>query len=159
MKRLAGLWVVLFVGWILLSWHWTPLFLFFGALTCTVAVWASARLGVVDRESLPAHLAWRLAAYLPWLVWEIAKSNLRVTRIVLSPRMRLSPSIVHFQGSQRTDLGRFVYANSITLTPGTVTTGVVGNDFEVHAIASEEVDGSEENVMNRKVARLEGEAG
>ena len=58
---------------------------------------------------------------------------------------------------QKTDLGRFIYANSITLPPGTVTTGIVGDDFEVHAIVQEEIDGSEENDMNRRVAVLEGE--
>ncbi len=158
MKRLVALWVILFAGWLGLSWHFDPLFLFFGILTCTIAVVVSARMGIVDHESLPLHLAWRVAMYLPWLAWEIFKSNVRVARIILAPRMRLDPSIVHFQGSQRTDLGRFIYANSITLTPGTVTTGIVGNDFEVHALVREEVDGSEENVMNRRVAHIEGPA-
>ena len=62
-----------------------------------------------------------------------------------------------FRASQRTDLGRFIYANSITLTPGTVTTGVVADDLEVHAIVQTEIDGSEENDMNRRVTALEGE--
>ena len=114
-------------------------------------------MGIVDRESVPVHLVWRGALYLPWLVWEVFKSNVRVARIILAPRVRVDPSIVHFRASQKTDLGRFIYANSITLTPGTVTTGIVGDDFEVHAIVQEEIDGSEENDMNRRVAVLEGE--
>ena len=157
MNRAYWLWGVLFAVWLLLSGHFDPLFIVFGVLTCTVAVWVCARMGVVDRESLPVHLVGRAAGYVPWLAWEVFKSNLRVARIILAPRPRLDPSIVHFRASQRTDLGRFIYANSITLTPGTVTTGVAGDDMEVHAIVQSEIDGSEENDMNRRVAALEGE--
>ncbi len=157
MNRILWLWGILFGSWLLLS-HHSPLFLVFGLVTCTIAVFVAARMGIVDRESVPVHLVWRGALYLPWLVWEIFKSNVRVARIILSPRLRVDPSIMHFRASQRTDLGRFIYANSITLTPGTVTTGIVGDDLEVHAIVQEEIDGTEENEMNRRVAVLEGEA-
>ena len=157
MNRALWLWGIPFAVWLLLSWHFVPLFVVFGFVTCTVAVWVSVRLGVVDRESVPVHLLGRAVIYVPWLVWEVFKSNVRVARIILSPRIRVDPSIVHFRASQRTDLGRFIYANSITLTPGTVTTGVTGDDMEVHAIVQSEIDGSEENDMNRRVAALEGE--
>ena len=156
MTRALWLWSILFAVWLLLSGHYEPLFIFFGLFTCTVAVWLAARMGVVDRESVPVQLLGRAVGYLPWLVWEVFRSNVRVARIILSPSPRVDPSIVHFRASQRTDLGRFIYANSITLTPGTVTTGVTGDDIEVHAIVQSEVDGSEENDMNRRVAVLEG---
>ena len=157
MNRVLWLWGILFALWLLVSNHFDALFLAFGAVTCTVAVFVPARLAIVDRESVPVRLLLRGVPYVPWLAWEIFKSNVRVARIILAPRVRVDPSIVHFRASQRTDLGRFIYANSITLTPGTVTTGIVGDDFEVHAIAREEIDGSEENAMNRRVAALEGE--
>ena len=157
MNRILWLWGVLFALWLPLSGHYEPLFLTFGVVTCLIAVFVCARMGIVDRESVPVHLVWRGVLYIPWLVWEVFKSNVRVARIILSPRLRVDPSIVHFRASQRTDLGRFIYANSITLTPGTVTTGIVGDDFEVHAIVQEEIDGSEENDMNRRVSALEGE--
>ena len=157
MNRVLWLWGILFALWLLLSNHFDTLFLFFGVVTCGVAVFVAARMGIVDRESVPVHLVLRGVLYVPWLVWEIFKSNVRVARIILSPRLRVDPSIVHFRASQRTDLGRFIYANSITLTPGTVTTGIVGDDLEVHAIVQKEIDGTEENEMNRRVAVLEGE--
>lgn len=159
MIRAAGLWVVLFALWLLLSGHYEPLFLFFGVATCTVAVGVAVRMGTLDEESVPFRLAWRSVAYLPWLVWEILRCNVQVARTILSPKLPIDPATVHFRASQRTDLGRFVYANSITLTPGTVTTGVAGDDFEVHALSRGLVDGSEENDMNRRVASLEGEGG
>ena len=159
MNRAFWLWGILFAIWLLLSWHFDGLLIAFGLATCTLAVWVGVRMGTVDRESVPIHLVGGALLYVPWLVWEIFKSNVRVARIILAPRLRVDPSIVHFRASQRTDLGRFIYANSITLTPGTVTTGIVGEDFEVHAIVQSEIDGSEENDMNRRVAVLEGEAG
>ena len=158
MNRAFWLWGILFAIWLLLSWHFDALLIAFGLATCTLAVWVGVRMGTVDRESVPIHLVGGALLYAPWLVWEIFKSNVRVARIILAARLRVDPSIVHFRASQRTDLGRFIYANSITLTPGTVTTGIVGDDFEVHAIVQSEIDGSEENDMNRRVTTLEGEA-
>ena len=158
MNRAFWLWGILFAIWLLLSWHFDALLIAFGLATCTLAVWVGVRMGTVDRESVPVHLIGGALLYVPWLVWEIFKSNIRVARIILAARLRVDPSIVHFRASQRTDLGRFIYANSITLTPGTVTTGIVGDDFEVHAIVQSEIDGSEENDMNRRVTALEGEA-
>ena len=158
MIRAAGLWVVLFALWLLLSGHYQPLFLTFGVATCTLAVGVAYRMGTLDDESAPFHLAWRAVAYVPWLVWDILRCNVQVARTILSPKLRIDPAIVHFRASQRTDLGKFVYANSITLTPGTVTTGIVGDDFEVHALSRGLADGSEENEMNRRVTALEGEA-
>ena len=146
---------MLFALWLLLSRHYEPLFVAFGVGTCTVAVLVAKRMGTLDAESAPFHLAGRAAAYLPWLAWEVLRSNILVARTILSRRMPIDPAIVHFRSSQKTDLGRFVYANSITLTPGTVTTGVVGDDLEVHALSQAHVDGSEENDMNRRVSALE----
>lgn len=156
MSRAFGLWVLLFGLWLLLSGHYNTLFLVFGVVSCLIATYVAHRMGTLDKESAPFHMLFRAMGYLPWLTWEIFRSNVAVARIVLNPSLPIDPSMVHFKGSQRSDLGRFIYANSITLTPGTITTGIVENDFEVHALTVEAVDGSEENDMNRRVTRLEG---
>ena len=156
MGRMVGLWIVLFGLWLLLSGHYTPLLLTFGVGTCTLAVYVAVRMDIVDHESAPFHLTWGLVSYLPWLAWEVLRSNVEVARIILHPRLPIDPSMVHFKGSQRSDFGRFIYANSITLTPGTITTGIVGSDFEVHALNARLVDGSEESEMNRRVTAIEG---
>lgn len=154
--RVVALWLILFGVWLMLSGHYDRLFLSFGVVTCTLAVFVAVRMGTLDAESVPLQMTFRAITYLPWLIWQILKSNWDVGRIILSPRLPIDPEIVHFRASQRTDLGRFIYANSITLTPGTVTTGIVGDDFEVHALSQEQVDGSEENEMNLRVLKLEG---
>lgn len=155
MGRIAGLWVTLFSLWLLLSGHYTALLISLGAVSSALAVYVAVRMGILDEEGFPLQLLVKLLAYIPWLLWEILKSNVQVARIVLSPRLPIKPRVVHFHSSQKTDLGRFIYANSITLTPGTITTGIVGQDFEVHALTAHLVDGGEENLMNRKVSALE----
>ncbi len=156
MKHRIALWLILAGLWALLSWHFTGLLPWFNVATATLVVFLAVRMGAVDEESLPLALVPRILFYLPWLVGEVFRSNVRVAALILSPKPRLNPRIVHFRGSQKTDLGRFLYANSITLTPGTVTTGVKGSSFEVHALRPQDIDGSEENEMNRRVAALEG---
>ena len=64
--------------------------------------------------------------------------------------------MVVFRSTQRTDLGRVLYANSITLTPGTITTGVEGDRLEIHALTWQDVDGREEDEMDRRVSVVEG---
>ena len=158
MNRALWLWGILFAVWLLLSGHIETLFIVFGLFTCTVAVWVSVRMGIVDRESVPVHLLGRAIAYVPWLVWEVFKSNVRVARIILSPRIRVDPSIVHFRASQTTDLGRFIYANSITLTPGTVSVETDEGTIDVHAMTREAAEDVRSGDMDRRVTDMEGES-
>jgi multicomponent Na+:H+ antiporter subunit E len=112
---------------------------------------------VIDREGFPVHLSGRLLTYIPWLTKEIAKSNWDVARIVLDPSLPISPTMQSFRVTPRTDLGKVIYANSITLTPGTITTGIIGDTFEIHALTGAAWDGTEEGEMGRRVCQLEGE--
>ena len=86
---------------------------------------------------------------------EIFVANVAVAKIILDPKLPISPIRVLFHGSQETDIGRFIYANSITLTPGTITTGCDGQDFEIHALTYADVDGREEDEMDRRVTWVE----
>jgi len=110
---------------------------------------------VVDREGLPLHVGGRLWLYLPWLLKEIFVANLHVARIILSPSLPIRPLMVRYRGTQETDLGRAIYGNSITLTPGTITTGIDGDIFQVHALAAEELEVGEDDEMNRRVTWVE----
>ncbi len=83
-------------------------------------------------------------------------SNVQAARIVLSPSLPISPALIYYRASQRTELGRVLFGNSVTLTPGTVTTDVEGEDLRIHALAWVFVDGVEEGVMDARVSRLEG---
>jgi multicomponent Na+:H+ antiporter subunit E len=157
MRSTVSLFVILLGAWLLNSGHYTPLMLSFAVASCLLVVFLSRRMDIVDDEALPVHLLPRTLAYLPWLVKEIFMSNLDVAWRVLSPgRPRISPRVIEAETSQHSDLGRVIYANSITLTPGTVSIRVHGSRITVHAIADEVADGLLEGGMDRRVTRLEG---
>ena len=144
--------------WLLNSGHYTLLITSFGVASCLLVVWLSRRMGIVDEEGMPVHLLHRLPMYLPWIAKEVVKSNLDVARRILTPgRPDVSPRLFEAPTTQHSDLGRVLYANSITLTPGTVSIRVHGTKITVHAIADEVADELLEGEMDRRVTRLEGE--
>jgi len=157
--RTLALGLVLFVTWLLLSGHDEVLLLALGVVSCAVTAWIARRMDVVDREGQPIHLGWRTLVYLPWLIVEIIKANLDVARRILDPRMPISPTVITLDASQKSELGQVIYANSITLTPGTVSLRLHDNQIDVHAIAEEAAEGLETGDMDRRVSVLEAQDG
>lgn len=156
-KSAISLFVILLSVWLLNSGHYTPLIIGFGVASCLLVVWLSWRMGIVDEEGIPVHLIPRALVYAPWLAKEIFKSNLDVARRTLSfGPVDVSPRVFDTPTTQDTDLGRVIYANSITLTPGTVSIWVHGRAITVHAIAEEVAAGFEDGEMDRRVTKLEG---
>jgi multicomponent Na+:H+ antiporter subunit E len=154
----VALFVVLMAVWLLNSGHYTPLMISFGVFSSLFVVFLSWRMGIVDREGLPVHLLPRATVYAPWLFKEIFKANVDVAKRVLTPfEPAISPRLFDTGVTQKSDLGRVIYANSITLTPGTVSIGVRGSYITVHAIAEEVADGLQQGEMDRRVTWLEGE--
>ncbi|MCG8544647.1 MAG: Na+/H+ antiporter subunit E [Alphaproteobacteria bacterium] len=148
--------VALFVTWLLLSGHYTPFILSLGVISCVVIVFIAARMDVIDDEALPIHLTFKIFGYWGWLLKEIWIAAVDVTKRVLSPKLRISPTIVQLKTTQRSELGKVIYANSITLTPGTFTIRVFGDQILVHALSKEGADGLAEGEMDRRVTELEG---
>lgn len=160
MKHAIALFLLLLAVWLLNSGHYTALMISFGVASCLFVIWLSIRMGIVDDEGVPIHLLPRLPVYLPWIAKEVAKSNLDVARRILAlGRPNVSPRLFDAPTTQHSDLGRVLYANSITLTPGTVSIRVYGTKITVHAIADEVADDLLEGEMDRRVTRLEGETG
>lgn len=144
------------VLWLVLSGHYTGLLLGLGAASVALCVWIAARMGILDEEVHPArfHLLPCLL-YGLWLTREIWVSALDVARRVLDPALPISPRVVSLPLAQKTDAGRAVYANSITLTPGTVSIDL-GKDFvQVHALTEQGADALQAGEMNNRVAALE----
>ncbi len=156
MARIVGLWLVLFAVWLLLSGHYTPLLIGFGVGSCALTVYIAMRMDVADHEGVPIDWVGRFLLYLPWLLKEILVANIHVAKVILAPKLPISPIMVVFRSTQKTDLGRVLYANSITLTPGTITTGVEGDQLEIHALTWQDVDGREEDEMDLRVSVVEG---
>jgi len=157
-KHSVALFLLLMAVWLLNSGHYTRLIMSFGVASCLLVVWLSRRMGIVDEEGMPFHLLHRLPMYLPWIAKEVVKSNLDVARRILAlGRPDVSPRLFEASTTQHSDVGRVLYANSITLTPGTVSIRVHGTKITVHAIADEVADDLLEGEMDRRVTRLEGE--
>lgn len=154
--RLLSTVIVLFCFWLLLSGIYTA-FLVCAGLACAVAVVVFAqRMDVIDHEGHPVHLAPRaLLAYWPWLLKEIVKSAWEVSKLILHPRLPVSPTLVRVKCTQKTDLGRTVFANSITLTPGTISVEVGNDEILVHALTRAGADSLAAGDMDRRVSAFE----
>ncbi len=154
----AALAASLFAFWLLLSGIYTP-FLVLSGLGASIAVAALAqRMEVADREGHPIHLALAALRYWPWLFKEMVKSGWQVARIILDPRLPISPTFVRFKPSQKTPVALATHANSITLTPGTLTVDAGHDEFLVHALTREGAAGVVDSEMDRRVRRMEGHA-
>ena len=129
-----------------------------GAVSVAFVVFIALRMRIVDDEGVPIHLPLGLVRYLPWLVIEIVKANIAVALRIVSPSLPIEPRVIHVRAGQRTDIGRVLYANSITLTPGTVTVDTDGDRITVHALTREAAEGVLAGEMDRRAARVEGRA-
>ena len=154
--RALSLAIVIAGFWLALSGHYTPFLLAIGALSVVAVVAIAERMQIIDAEGHPVHLLPAAATYAPWLLLEILKSSWDVTKTILSPKLPISPTMTIVRASQRTNAGLATYANSITLTPGTITVAVRGDEFTVHALRSEGADDLESGGMDRRVRQFEG---
>ena len=157
MLHAISLGAVLFGTWLLLSGFLHPLLLILGVASCALVVLITNRMDIIDSEGHPIHLTWRAPGYWAWLVWEIVKANIDVARRVLDPALPITPTMVRLRASQKTDLGLVIYANSITLTPGTISVDVEPGEILVHAISREGADALLEGEMDRRVTQMAGE--
>jgi multicomponent Na+:H+ antiporter subunit E len=156
LMRWLGLFVLLVAIWLVWSGLYKPLVVGLGVASCALCVWVTMRMHPVGGESFDARPLWRIAGYLPWLLKEIFLANLKVIRLVLKPRMTIEPVLITLTASQRSALGRVVYGNSITLTPGTLTVDMDGDELTVHALTRAGAEQLRAGEMDARVTRLEG---
>ncbi len=148
--------VVSYIFWLVLSGHYTPTLMIIGAVSSVAVVALSSRMAVIDREGHPIYLLVRASWYWPWLVWQIIKSGVDVSRIILSPSLPISPTLINVKATQKSVVGVVTYANSITLTPGTVSVEVEDDEITVHAITRAGAMDLAEGEMDRMVSRFDG---
>jgi multicomponent Na+:H+ antiporter subunit E len=155
--RTASLGVFLALLWLLLSGHFSePLLLALGAASVLLVVFIALRKEVTDPEGHPIHMILRLLLYWPWLVKEIVVANVDVAKAILRSPMAIDPTVFTVRGTQKSELARVIYANSITLTPGTVTVDLEEDLLTIHALTKAGLEGVESGQMNRRVTALEG---
>ncbi len=153
MKSLI-LFFILLSLWLLMSGHYSILIITLGIISCAFCVYVAKRGNLIDDEGLPIFFIPRLSNYLIWLFKEILKSNLNTAKVIINGKVE--PETFTVKASQVTDVAKVTYANSITLTPGTVTTKMQKDVFEVHALNSDFGNDVRTNEMDKKVTWLEG---
>ena len=156
MNHALRLGLVLFCLWLALSGYYLALIITLGVLSVVLTTVIALRMEIVDHETYPVRVTWGVVSYWGWLIWQIVKANVDVTRVILSPSLPISPSVIRVKGHQRTKLGLVTYANSITLTPGTVSLRLDDDTIEVHALTEESARDVESGAMDRRVSVMEG---
>ena len=121
------------VTWLTLSGYFKPMLLTLGVISILFVIGLTLRMSIPDRETAPYLSVPRTLAYFVWLFKEIIKANVQVVRAVLNPDMLVSPTLTKIPLSQENDLSKVMFANSITLTPGTVSVMMQEDHILVHA--------------------------
>lgn len=147
--------ITLAAFWWLLSGQTKPFLLECGVVTVLVVTWISSRMRLLDEESQPLRMLPRLCLYMPWLLWQVVISNWDVVKRVWTPGLGIAPSVIRVPCELKTGFGRVTYANSITLTPGTVTIEAGQGEFLVHALCDEAATGLLSGEMHTRVQRVE----
>lgn len=155
LKKFAISSVCLFIVWLLLSGFIKTNFLVLGGLSSMFVAWLAIKLDIFSDNSEHLKINIRAISYAPYLLKEMIKSNLHVARIILHPKLPIDPQAVWIEASQKTDIGLAIHANSLTLTPGTISLAVEGNKLHIHAITSVTAQGAIEGHIDKRVANLE----
>ena len=147
---------LLFVTWMILSGLFDPFHLTLGVISCGLVTIISADLLFEHRDTpilFRFRQAGRLIAYLFWLLWQVVLANYHILKLALGSKERVQPQFVRYKTSLESDFEKYLLANSITLTPGTVTTKIMGDTFYIHAIDDVSAAGLE-GEMERRIAHI-----
>lgn len=149
--------LILFLFWVIFSGKFDSFHLSLGVISCLLVYWITSDLLLVPPDIAKfCRLFWGFTLYIPWLIWQIVLSTIHMLPIILSPDMdkKINPRIIKIKSRVKDQVGLVTFANSITLTPGTITVAVsMYGDMAVHAI-DDECAASLPGDMGEKVAKL-----
>ena len=155
MKSIA-LFLALFTFYLLLSGQFENEFLMQAGIVMSFGISALCLyMGILDDEGMPIRFWLKTALYVPWLMWQIILSNIDVAKRVWNPKLPISPQLVFVPHQLKTSYGISTYANSITLTPGTITVTIEKDGFLVHALTQQAIDDLLGGEMHRRVQHIE----
>lgn len=156
MRDTLGLFVLLSGFWGINSPNDSALLLFLGLLSVLLVVLITHRMKLLDRESFPLHLITRIFPFYLWLLKEIILGCLFVMKTILARDKNLTPEVVTVELAFKDELNQVIFANSLTLVPGTLSVELNQGSIQVHTLSPElaaELRGGE---MARRIKRLEG---
>lgn len=146
--------IPLVAAWLLWSGIYKPLLLGLGVFSCLLTIYIKHRMEYFETEVFALRFGRRLIGYWLWLAKEVVKSSLDVARIVVSPRLPISPQVVTVKASCEHPVDQAILANSITLTPGTLALDVYKGEISVHALTVAGAEELKQGEMDRRVAAL-----
>lgn len=151
------MYVALLLLWIIFNGRLTLEVFLTGLVLCTLLFAFCCRfMGYSIRRDIRLLKRLPLAfQYAMILIIEILKANRQVLYFITTPRYQVEPQIVHFTSNLKTRMGRVLLANSITLTPGTITVGLEGNEFYVHCLDKEFAEGMESSIFVELLEKME----
>jgi len=149
--------IIVFLGlWLLLSGIYKPLTVGLGVVSTLAVVFILTRMNSIDEDRVEIEIKpVGFLLYQGWLLVEIAKANWVVTKIILAPSMPIKQHLFSIPYTQKSDLGQVIFANSITLTPGTVSVETEPGQFLIHAVAYSNDDKAALADMDRRVTACE----
>jgi multicomponent Na+:H+ antiporter subunit E len=160
-------WIVLFALWMALSGVLVAEFMIIGGISAVGAIVVSERLFHGSHEgkyaSAPNSVKWyaitvlRFMVYIPWLSYQIIVSNFYVAYLVLHPKLSVEPTLVEFKTTLVSERAQVTLAQSITLTPGTVTVDASDGNFLIHCLSRTTRQGIEDGILQKRVAQVFGE--
>ena len=164
-RRLALQFTILFAFWLILSGKLELKYLIFGLASAALVTFVTQDLlePQEGRRKTPSSMlsfwkiGWRLLSYFVWLIYEIVQSNLQVAYLVLHPKLPIEPGLLRFRTRLQSRVGHILLANSITLTPGTITVDLTEGTYLVHALVPDAAGSLLEAKMQSKLEAIFGE--
>ena len=150
--------VLLSIFWLLLSGYIQPLLLSFGVVSVLLVLWVLKRMDDVDQEPKFIGTNFKLARYIVWLIGEIFSSSLHVTKLVWGSKENVSPALAKIPAHDVNPQQRVLYANSITLTPGTLSVDLDEGEITVHALQEESIEELKQKGTEDKITGIWGQS-
>ena len=149
--------LIIFAFWIFLSGEFSFILLLSGIISSLLVSYMSNDLLIGNGDiKLGFIRTIRFIRFLPWLLWQIVLANIDLALRTLHPKMPINPILINIKNNLKTDLGMVILANSITLTPGTVTIDINENEFLVHVISEKAAQSLISGEMQARVKKIEG---
>jgi len=153
--RFTATFIILFGFWLLLSGHYDLFHISIGLLCCGLVSHATHDLLFANpRAGDMRVIVKRFITYIPWLFYQIVLSNMHVVRLALGPKNLIDPKIIEFKTKLESDISFVTLANSITLTPGTITLDIRDGVFYVHAVSKKTAEDLLTGEMEDKIAHI-----
>lgn len=150
-KHSISLGILLFALWLGLSGKYDPMMLTIGLASTLIIVYLAHRMDIIDQDIYPAHMTVLLFRFWLFLAREVIRANIDVIWRIFKPGKNISPQLFELPLTQKTDLARVIYANAITMTPGTVSANLDKKTVTVHALTIEAAQDLRSGRMARAV--------